>query len=201
MVIYLLKRLFDRGTLHDVIECLTSAMEAKDSYTSGHSNRVADMTLQIAKNMGIKGSQLETIHLAAHLHDIGKIGVSEHILNKDGKLLPDEWLEIKKHPEIGYNILNKSKRLSKISTIVLHHHERWDGNGYPQGLKQLEIPLGSRIIAVADSIDAMTFERPYRSAMSWEKCMEEIIKNCGVQFDPSVVKIVINICNNRKNRL
>lgn len=191
-MIYLLKRLFDRGTLHDVIECLTSAMDAKDSYTSGHSNRVADMTFEIAKNMGIKGSQLETIHLAAHLHDIGKIGVSEQILNKTGKLLPHEWLEIKKHPEIGFNILNKSKRLDKISMIVLHHHERWDGNGYPKGLKQHEIPLGSRIIAVADSIDAMTFERPYRSAMSWDACMEEVAKNYGVQFDPSVVKFAVD---------
>ena len=109
--------------------------------------------------------------------------------------MQEEWAEIKKHPEIGYSILRKSRRLHKISEIVLHHHERWDGNGYPGGLKQAEIPLGSRIIAVADSIDAMTFKRPYRDAMSWDACMEEIVKNCGVQFDPLVVKAVNNICD------
>jgi putative nucleotidyltransferase with HDIG domain len=170
-------------------------MEAKDAYTSGHSNRVADMAFDIAKYMGIKGSQLETIHLAAHLHDIGKIGISEQVLNKNGKLLPEEWAEIKKHPEIGFNILNKSKQLKEISKIVLHHHERWDGGGYPGGLKQTEIPLGSRIIAVADSIDAMTYNRPYRKALTWPECKTELLQNSGIQFDPAVIKAVNYICN------
>lgn len=195
-MIHTIKQFFDRSKLHDVIECLTSAMEAKDAYTSGHSNRVADMAFDIAKSMGIKGAHLETIHLAAHLHDIGKIGIPEQVLNKKGKLLPEEWAEIKKHPEIGFNILNKSKQLKEISKIVLHHHERWDGAGYPYGLKQTEIPLGSRIIAVADSIDAMTYNRPYRKALTWPECMAELLRNCGIQFDPEVIKAVNNTCNN-----
>lgn len=187
---YIIKRFFEKSRLHDVIECLTTAMDAKDSYTSGHSNRVADMSFQIAKAMGIKGSRLETIHLAAHLHDIGKIGIPEEILNKREKMLPEEWAEIKRHPEIGYNILKKSRYMREISEIVLHHHERWDGNGYPSGLKETQIPLGSRIIAVADSIDAMTYDRPYRPALSWEECRKEIINNCGIQFDPHIVTTV-----------
>ncbi len=187
---FILKRFFEKSRLHDVIECLTTALDAKDPYTSGHSNRVANMTFDIAKYMGLKGSKLETIHLAAHLHDIGKIGISENVLNKVGKLLPEEWAEVKKHPEIGYNILSKSQYMKEVSKIVLHHHERWDGKGYPYGLKSTEIPLGSRIIAVADSIDAMTYDRPYRPAMSWKECKNEIILNRGIQFDPAVVKAI-----------
>ncbi len=193
---FILKRFFEKSRLHDVIECLTTALDAKDPYTSGHSSRVADMTLDIAKYMGLRGSKLETIHLAAHLHDIGKIGISENVLNKAGKLLPEEWAEIKKHPEIGYNILSKSQYMKEVSKIVLHHHERWDGKGYPSGLKQTEIPLGSRIITVADSIDAMTYDRPYRPAMSWQECKNEIISNCGIQFDPAVVKVINDIGDN-----
>ncbi len=194
----LLKKVSEKDKLHDVIECLTYAMEAKDPYTSGHSSRVADMTYDIAVNMGIRGRNLEIIHLAAHLHDIGKIGISEAILNKKTKLLPEEWELIKKHPEIGYNILNKSKHMKDIAKIVLHHHERWDGKGYPQGLRQYEIPLGSRIIAVADSIDAMTYSRPYRTALSWEECKTEINVNSGIQFDPSVVAAVNTACKDWK---
>lgn len=184
----LFNRLFNRDVLHDVIECLTTAMEVRDAYTSGHSSRVADMVYDIANNIGIKGRQLEDIHLAAHLHDIGKLGISEYVLNKEEKLLPEEWEQIKKHPEIGFMILHKCKGLQKIAEIVLHHHEWWDGRGYPEGLEQDKIPLGSRIIAVADAIDAMTSERPYRSAMTWEKCIEEIVVNKGIQFDPVVVE-------------
>ncbi len=191
-----IRRIFDRNTLHDVIDCLTTAMDAKDHYTSGHSGRVADMAFDIAKCMGIKGDYLDTIHLAAHLHDIGKIGIPEQILNKPGKLLPEEWAQIKKHPEIGYAILSKSKHLDKISKIVLHHHERWDGNGYPFGLKEEAIPLGSRIIAVADAIDAMTYERPYRSALCWDDCISEITGNYGKQFDPSIAESVNKLWKN-----
>jgi putative nucleotidyltransferase with HDIG domain len=173
---------------HDSIECLVAALEARDMYTSGHSNRVADMAYDLAKSLNIKGSHLEDIHIAAHLHDIGKLGIPDNILNKKGKLLPHEWEEIKRHPEIGCHILQKSKALQQVAEIVLHHHERWDGKGYPAGLKGHSIPLGARIIAVADSIDAMVSERPYRSTMTWEVCMEEITLNKGIQFDPAVVE-------------
>lgn len=173
---------------HDSIECLVAALEARDMYTSGHSNRVADMSYDLAKSLNIKGSHLEAIHIAAHLHDIGKLGIPDNILNKKGKLLPHEWEEIKRHPEIGCHILQKSKALLQVAEIVLHHHEHWDGAGYPAGLTGGSIPLGARIISVADAIDAMVSERPYRSAMTWESCMEEIVLNKGIQFDPAVVE-------------
>lgn len=175
-------------TYHDVIECLVAGLEARDIYTSGHSNRVADMTCDLAKAMGLSGAYLKELHIAAHLHDIGKLGVPDQVLNKKGKLMPHEFEQIKLHPEIGYKILSKSKGLGKIAVIVLHHHERWDGRGYPDGLRYDKIPLGSRIIAVCDSIDAMTSARPYRSPLSWEACHEEIKVNKGIQFDPVVAE-------------
>lgn len=190
MVLYLLNRLMDRGAVYDVIQCLTTAMESKHTYASGHSSRVADMTFDIAKYLGIRGNQLEDIHLAANLHDIGLLSISENILNKKEKLLPEEWKEIRKHPEMGFNILSKSRGMKEIAQIVLYHHERWDGSGYPKGLKGNEIPLGSRIIAVADSMDAMTSSRPFRKAMTWEKAIDEIVNNKGIQFDPRIVPVV-----------
>lgn len=173
---------------HDIIECLVGALEAKDLYTRGHSMRVGDMTYQLAKKIGLKGEELEFIHIAAHLHDIGKIGVPDKILNKKGKLAENEWKAIKRHPEIGSNILNCSNKLRGISKLVLHHHERWDGKGYPCGLGGESIPLGSRIIAICDSIDAMTSSRSYRKALSWEVCRKEIKNNKGTQFDPLLVE-------------
>lgn len=183
-----------RSTLfHDSIECLVAVLEAKDLYTKGHSTRVGDMSHDLAKAIGLKGYKLEEIHIAGHLHDIGKIGVPEHILNKKGKLLPHEWAQIQRHPDIGYKILNKSKHLRNMAVIVLHHHERWDGKGYPYGLKELQIPLGARIITICDSIDAMTSQRPYRSPLSLDKTYQEIKKNKGIQFDPVLVEATLNI--------
>jgi len=127
------------------------------------------------------------IHIAAHLHDIGKIGVPDRILRKPGKLLPHEWAAFQRHPEIGYNILNKSRHLKKIAKIVLHHHERWDGKGYPTALKGEAIPLGSRIIALCDTVDAITSDRPYRQARSWQECWEEVNANKSMQFDAVLV--------------
>lgn len=183
----ILKRLFGYDTYHDIIDCLASALEARDLYTGGHSTRVGDLTYDLARSMGIKGSALNEIHMAAHLHDIGKIGVPEAALNKQGKLLPHEWAQVQQHPEIGWRILSKSQSLRRIAEIVLHHHERWDGKGYPHGLGQDHIPLGARIIAVADSVDAMTSDRPYRKAMSWEQCRNEVDINKAIQFDPVIV--------------
>lgn len=174
---------------HDIIECLVGALEAKDLYTKGHSIRVAYISYELAKRMGIKGKELEIIHMAAHLHDIGKIGIPDEILHKKGKLTDNEFQNIKKHPEIGSNILNCSNKLKVLSELVLYHHERWDGRGYPYGLKGEEIPLGSRIIAIADSIDAMTSERPYRKSISCDMCKMEIEANKGEQFDPSIVEV------------
>ncbi len=182
----------ERQIYHDIIESLVTALEAKDSYTSGHSERVAFMAHEFGKKLKIKGRELENIHIAAHLHDIGKIGVPDEILNKNGKLLPHEMEYIKMHPKIGFDILSKSSKLKDISKIVLHHHERWDGKGYPSGLVQDAIPFGSRIIAICDSIDAMASDRPYREAMSFERCMEEVIINKGIMFDPVLVNYIEN---------
>ncbi|EHQ87745.1 HD-GYP domain-containing protein [Desulfosporosinus youngiae] len=183
-----IQRFLRQQHFHDIIECLATALEAKDLYTSGHSSRVGDMSYDLGRAMGLKGLELENIHIAAHLHDIGKMGISETILNKRDRLLPHEWAQIQTHPEIGYKILAKSKGLKEIAEIVLHHHERWDGKGYPSGLRENEIPLGSRIIGVADSIDAITSARPYRKALSWEECWDEILLNKGIQFDPLAVE-------------
>ena len=173
---------------HDIIECLVAALEAKDCYTCGHSSRVAAMSLDLARALGMRGIALEDVHIAAHLHDIGKIGVSESVLHKPDRLSAQEWTKLQAHPVIGFNILRKSKALGKIPSIVLHHHERWDGRGYPPGLPGSQIPVGSRIIALADAIDAMTTARPYRVPLSWEDCYDEVQSNKGRQFDPLVVE-------------
>lgn len=189
MLYFLRKK--DDMMYHDIINCLVSTIEAKDLYTSGHSNRVGDMSFDLAKLIGMKRTQLRNIHIAAHLHDIGKIGIPDSILNKASTLLPHEWEQIKSHSQIGYNILKKSHKLNKISKIVLYHHEKWNGSGYPEGLKEEKIPLGSRIIAVCDSIDAMLTDRPYRKALTIQECREEILANKGIQFDPVIADAAV----------
>ena len=179
---------------HDVIECLIAAVESRDKYTSGHSSRVADITQTIAKGMAIRELPLEIIHMAAHMHDIGKIGIPDEILAKPGKLNKKEWQIVKEHPMIGYQILSKSNALQEIALIVLHHHERWDGKGYPSGLKGNDIPLGSRIITIADSIDSMLYKRPYKNPMTAHDCINELHNNSGSQFDPIIVGKTIKSC-------
>ncbi len=182
-----------RDFYHDIIECLVRALEAKDQYTKGHSIRVGDMAYDLGKEIGLDEVKLEKVHIAGHLHDIGKIGVPDNVLNKQGKLTESEWNHIKTHPKIGSDILSKSYNLSDISKVVLHHHERWDGKGYPYGLKGASIPLGSRIIAICDSIDAMVSHRPYRNSLSWKVCRKEVEINAGKQFDPTLVKYTKNL--------
>lgn len=176
---------------HDIIECIMSALDAKDSYTAGHSQRVSDMTMKVCKLIGLKRENVEKIHIAAHLHDIGKIGIPDAVLNKQDKLSEDEWQAMKRHPEIGATILSKSKYLNELKEIVLYHHERYDGKGYPEGLKGEKIPIGSRIIAICDSIDAMTSTRSYRNAHTLEYCYSEIEKNLGIIYDPIIGKYVL----------
>nr|WP_312578546.1 HD-GYP domain-containing protein [Sedimentibacter sp.] len=177
---------------HEIIECIVSALDAKDAYTAGHSQRVSDMALKVCELIGLKKRDTERIHIAAHLHDIGKIGVPDVVLNKDTKLSDEEWDAMKKHPKIGADILSKSHHLSELKHIVLCHHERFDGKGYPIGLKGEEIPIGSRIIAICDSIDAMTSDRSYRKAYDFDYCYEEIKKNIGTMYDPMIGNYVID---------
>lgn len=161
---------------HEIIECIVGALDAKDPYTAGHSQRVSDMALKVCELMSLEKSETEKIHIAAHLHDIGKIGVPDRVLNKTTRLNDEEWEAMKKHPKIGADILSKSIHLSELKYIVLCHHERFDGKGYPLGLKGDNIPFGARIIAVCDSIDAMTSDRSYRKAYSFDYCYKEIEK-------------------------
>lgn len=178
-------------SIHELIEVLIAAIEEKDPYTRGHSDRVADFTSFICEKMQLPFEERNQIHMAAHLHDLGKIYVPDYILNKAGKLNTEEWLEIKKHPETGSRILEKVSGFDHIAQIVKCHHERWDGFGYPNGLSGNIIPLGARIIALSDAVDAMLSVRPYRQALSMETCVEELEKGSGSQFDPSLVPYAI----------
>lgn len=176
---------------HDLILCVVSALEARDSYTSFHSSRVAEMVEALCRFLGITGDQEELFHISAHLHDVGKIGIRDDVLLKAGRLNDEEWEIMKSHSLQGYEILRKAKLFENVAIIVRGHHERWDGKGYPDGLSGANIPLGSRIIAIADSIDAMISDRPYRKGMDVSICKEEIKKNAGIMYDPDVVKVAL----------
>ena len=176
---------------HEIIGCITSALEERDYYTEGHSQRVSDMVLALAKRMGFSKDEVMLFHFSAHLHDIGKIGIPDAILRKNGRLTDAEFAVIKQHPEIGARILRKSPAFAEIAEIVLHHHERFDGLGYPDGISGYNIPLGSRLIAVCDSIDAMMTTRSYRKAFSEQDCFEEIKRCSGTRYDPDVVDAVM----------
>jgi putative nucleotidyltransferase with HDIG domain len=180
-----------RESYHGTLEALVNALDARDRETKGHSSRVTHYTLEVARRMGIKeGSpQWLDIQRGALLHDVGKIGVSDNILHKPSSLTDEEWAHMRRHPAVGYNMLKDVSFLSRASEIVYAHHERYDGKGYPRGLKGEEIPIGARMFAVADTFDAMTSDRPYRKAMSWEEARDEIARNSGTQFDPEVAEV------------
>lgn len=171
------------------LRALVVALDTRDEETQGHSLRVVRFTLKLAEILGIKDKkQLQVIEYGSLLHDIGKIGIPDAILRKPGKLTPLEWQVMKTHPRLGYNILHKIEFLEEAAQIVLHHHERLNGAGYPDGLRGDEISLGSRIFAVADTVDAMTTERPYRHASTFEEASGELSKWSGIQFDRRVVE-------------
>ena len=175
------------------VQALTSAIDAKDGYTAGHSDRVAMFSRSLAKQLGLSKTELETIYLAGLLHDIGKIGVDDQVLNKPGKLTHDEFEQIKLHPQLGYEILSGVRQLGNVLPIVLHHHEAWDGSGYPHGLKKTETPRMARIMAVADAFDAMSSDRPYRKGMPIEKVDGILRSGAGAQWDSEVVDAFFEI--------
>ena len=177
----------------EVIETLVGTIDAKDKYTNGHSMRVARYAKEIAKRIGKSEKEQNTIYYAGLLHDIGKIGVPDEIINKTSRLDADEYALVKKHPELGHDLLKNLSRIEHIDVGAYGHHERYDGGGYPQGLTGEEIPELARIIGVADAYDAMTSNRSYRNAMSQEKVREEIQKGIGSQFDPDFAKIMLEI--------
>ncbi len=178
----------------ELIEIVLTVLNARDPYTFSHSLRVTQISTLIALDMKLSREQVEIIHEAAYLHDIGKVGIPDKVLNKTGRLDREEMRYMQAHPRIGYNVLSKLPLFKNIADVVLSHHERWDGMGYPNGLKGEEIPLESRIIAVADAFDAITSDRPYRKGQSMEQGIEEIQKHCGDQFEPMAVSHFLNIC-------
>jgi putative nucleotidyltransferase with HDIG domain len=178
------------------IETLRYTVEAKDVYTRGHSERVAEFSVLIGKKMGLSEADLKTLRIGGLFHDIGKIGIPDAILLKESKLTDDEYSEIKNHPAIGKHILSNATLFQDIIPIVYHHHEKYNGTGYPERLSGEAIPLFARIAAVADTFDAMTSKRSYRNAIPIDIVKEEIIKCSGSQFDPEVANVFLDILNN-----
>lgn len=191
--------------VHDLmmglIHSLTSAVDAKDAYTCGHSERVALLTRELARQMRLPEATVDRFYMAGLLHDVGKIGVPERVLQKEGKLTDEEFALIKKHPKIGARILGDIKQIEDIIPGVLHHHERWDGRGYPYGLSGKGIPLMGRVLCLADSFDAMTSSRTYRKALPLEVAIAEIQRSAGTQFDPELAEIFVGIGIDRFLRL
>ncbi len=171
------------------IRALEQALQAKNVYTEGHSRRVAEKAVEVARAMGVPRELVRHIELGALFHDIGKIGIRDEVLNKNGKLSESEYEHIKTHPLVAEQILSPIEELRPIVEIVKFEHERWDGGGYPSGLKGTQIPLGARLIAIADAWDSMVFDRVYRKALGLEEALLEIEKHAGTQFDPDCVAV------------
>jgi putative nucleotidyltransferase with HDIG domain len=178
-------------TYVSTLKTLISVIEAKDPYTKGHTERVASYAVAIANRMRLSEPDRRRITFGALLHDIGKLGVAENIIFKEGKLDSSEWDVLKSHPEIGARVVDRMEFLTGTVEIVKHHHESWDGSGYPDGLEGEAIPLGARIVAVADSFDAMTTNRSYRRALSIDEAIDRMNKAAGKQFDPRIVRVFV----------
>ncbi len=186
-----------QSTYEATLEALIAALDSRDSETQGHSMRVAEFTALVARHMGISEPELTDIRRGALLHDVGKIGIPDAILRKPGPLNEEEWEVMKQHPQLGYDMLKGITFLEGAIPIVLSHQEKFDGTGYPRGLKKDHIPLGARIFAVVDTSDAITSTRPYRAGRSYDVARDEIVKFSGSQFDPRVVQTFLKIPKQR----
>jgi HD-GYP domain-containing protein (c-di-GMP phosphodiesterase class II) len=187
------------NTFRQTIQGLALALDTKDAYTHGHSENVTRLCGVTADAMGLEAGYCAMLQQAGVLHDIGKIGIASSILNKPGKLTEDEYEIIKSHPRLGKRILEPISFLKGVVPVVYYHHERWDGQGYPEGLCGEEIPLGSRIMLVADTYDAMTSDRAYRRGLSHDVAVEELRRCCGTQFDPRCVEAFLAACRQGPN--
>ena len=185
----------------DMVETLRFTVEAKDTYTRGHSDRVAEYSVLIGERVGLPEEQIKLLRIGGLFHDIGKIGIPDKILLKPDKLTDDEYSEIKNHPSIGAHILGSATIFKDIIPIVKHHHEKFDGRGYPSGLKGEEIPYLARIAAIADTFDAMTSRRSYRNALDLQFVKEEIKRCEGTQFDPQLAEVVLDILDNEFDKI
>ena len=183
------------------IETLRLTVDAKDTYTRGHSDRVSEISVLIGKEVGLSEKDLNTLKIGGLFHDIGKIGVPDSILQKEAKLTDDEYSQIKNHPAIGVHILSTASIFNDIIPIVKHHHEKYDGNGYPSRLKGEEIPYLARIAAVADSFDAMTSKRAYRDSLPLDVVKNEFVRCRGTQFDPQLADVFLNILENKFDKI
>ena len=185
------------GDVHDLmmglLHSLTSAVDAKDAYTCGHSERVALLSRHLAAKADLADAEVERIYMAGLLHDVGKIGIPESVLQKTGRLTPEEFDVMKRHCQIGARILGDVKQLEDVVPGVLHHHERYDGRGYPMGFAGHDIPLMGRIICLADCFDAMTSNRTYRKALPLEVALTEIHRCSATQFDPALAEVFLSI--------
>lgn len=182
----------------DTVKALCQAVEAKDPYTQGHSMRVCDWACKLGERMGLSRKRMENLKIAAMLHDVGKIGIDEHILNKPGQLTEEEYNKIKQHPVIGAKIIQEVNFLKDAANIILSHHERFDGSGYPEGIKSEEICIESGILCVVDVFDALTSDRPYRKAMTVEEALSVIERDTGSFFNPKIAKEFVKIIKEEK---
>lgn len=182
----------ERG-YEDTLEALGAAIDLRDSDTAGHSHRVAAYSVRIANDLDATRQELQTIARGAWLHDIGKLAIPDAILLKPGGLTEQEWTIMRSHAQIGFDLVKRIPFLADAAEIILTHHERWDGSGYPRELKRTDIPLGARIFAVADTVDAMTSDRPYRCALPFEEAYDEIRRGSGVRYDSQVAEVFLSV--------
>lgn len=194
------KELLEKSYLES-IEVLRKTVEVKDVYTRGHSDRVSEYSLLIGEKLNLPPDQMKTLKIGALFHDIGKIGIPDAILLKTNKLTDDEYSEIKNHPAIGAHILSNASIFADIIPIVKHHHERYDGKGYPSRLVGEDIPYLARIVSVADTFDAMTSHRSYRQALDFDYTMNEIERCKGTQFDPAIADVFLEILKTNKDKI
>ena len=188
------RKILEHRSLHSsILTSIKKTMLEKSDETEAHAERLAQLAKELGRALGLPEEDLEALQLLSALHDIGKISVDKNILSKRAPLTEADWVEIKRHPEVGFRIAQASPELIHISEYILSHHERWDGKGYPRGLAGASIPLLARVLMVVDSFDAMTQDRAYRKAMPVEVALEEIRRNAGTQFDPSVARAFLGM--------